>query len=103
MAENAAGSGRASVARGRTGEDGAVTWEVGALVVGVAGSVVAPPRVRAWVVASAVAAAALLLGVVPWSVFGDAVDALAAPLAFLVLAARRASRGERAHVSVTRA
>ena len=63
-----------------------VTLEVGALVVGVAGSVAAPPRVRAWVVASAVAAAALLLGIVPWRVFGDAVDALAAPLVFLVLA-----------------
>ena len=63
-----------------------MAWEVGALVVGVAGSVAAPPRVRAWVVASAVAAAALLVGIVPWRVFGDAVDALAAPLAFLVLA-----------------
>ncbi len=63
-----------------------MTLEVGALVVGVAGSVVGPPRVRAWVVAAAVAAMALLVGIVPWPVFGDAVDALAAPLAFLVLA-----------------
>ena len=53
-----------------------MSWQVGALVVGVAGSVAAPPRVRAWAAASAVACAALVLGIVPWSTFTDALDAL---------------------------
>jgi arsenical pump membrane protein len=63
-----------------------VTWQVGALAAGVAGSIAAPVRVRGWLVASLVAVAALLTGIVPWSVFGDTVDALDAPLLFLALA-----------------
>ncbi len=63
-----------------------MSWQVGALVVGVAGSVAAPPRVRGWAAASAVACAALVLGIVPWSTFTDALDALASPLVFLLVA-----------------
>jgi arsenical pump membrane protein len=63
-----------------------VSWQVGALVVGVAGSVAAPPRVRAWMVASAVALLALVTGIVHWTTFDDALRALGAPLAFLVFA-----------------
>lgn len=63
-----------------------MTWQVGALVAGVAGSIAAPARVRGWMVASLVAIAALLTGIIPWSVFHDTVDALGAPLLFLALA-----------------
>ena len=63
-----------------------MSWQVGALVVGVAGSVAAPPRVRGWAAASAVAFAALVLGIVPWSTFTDTLDALASPLVFLLVA-----------------
>jgi arsenical pump membrane protein len=63
-----------------------VTWQLGALAAGVAGSMVAPARVRGWMVASLVALAALLTGIVPLSVFHDTVDALGAPLLFLALA-----------------
>jgi hypothetical protein len=42
--------------------------------------------VRGWAAASAVAFVALVLGIVPWSTFTDALDALASPITFLLVA-----------------
>ena len=63
-----------------------MSWQVGALVVGVVGTVAPLRRVSPAVVAAAVAALSIVVGVVPATAFGDALDALASPLAFLVLA-----------------
>jgi arsenical pump membrane protein len=57
-----------------------------ALATGVAGVVVAPRRIPAWVVATAVAAVAVVAGIVPRSALDDALTNLGPPLAFLVLA-----------------
>lgn len=59
---------------------------VAALVVGVAATLVPQRRVPPAVAVGAVTVAALVLGVVPVAALGDAADALAAPLAFLVVA-----------------
>ena len=60
--------------------------QVVALATGVAGVVVAPRRIPAWVVAVAVAAVAVVTGIVPLSALDDALTNLGPPLAFLVLA-----------------
>ncbi len=60
--------------------------QVVALATGVAGIAVAPRRVPAWVVASVVAAVAVMTGIVPRSAFGEALANLGPPLGFLVLA-----------------
>jgi arsenical pump membrane protein len=60
--------------------------QVVALATGVAGVVVAPRHVPAWVVATAVAAVAVVTGIVPRSALDDALINLGPPLAFLVLA-----------------
>ena len=60
--------------------------QVVALATGVAGVVVAPRRIPAWAVATAVAAVAVVTGIVPLSAFDDALTNLGPPLAFLVLA-----------------
>ena len=60
--------------------------QVVALATGVAGVVVAPRHIPAWVVAVAVAAVAVVTGIVPRSALDDALTNLGPPLAFLVLA-----------------
>ncbi len=60
--------------------------QVVALATGVAGVVVAPRHIPAWAVAIAVAAVAVVTGIVPLSAFDDALTNLGPPLAFLVLA-----------------
>ena len=60
--------------------------QVVALATGVAGVVAAPRRIPAWAVATAVAAVAVITGIVPLSAFDDALTNLGPPLAFLVLA-----------------
>ena len=60
--------------------------QVVALATGVAGVVVAPRRIPAWVVATVVAAVAVVTGIVPRSALDDALTNLGPPLAFLVLA-----------------
>lgn len=63
-----------------------VTWQLGALALGVAGSVAPPRRMPPAVVAVVVTLVAMVLGVVPTEAVGDALAALDAPLAFLALA-----------------
>lgn len=63
-----------------------MTWQVGALVLGPAGTIVPPQRLPASVIVLGVAAMALVVGVVPLAALGDAVAALASPLAFLLVA-----------------
>lgn len=63
-----------------------MTWPLAALAAGVVGTVVPMRRVPVAVVAAAIAVAALVVGIVPPSAFGDALDALASPLVFLLLA-----------------
>jgi arsenical pump membrane protein len=60
--------------------------QVAVLAVGVAGVVAAPRRVPAWLVAAVVAAAALVIGLVPHSAAVDALRDLGPPLAFLLVA-----------------
>ena len=60
--------------------------QVVALATGLAGIAAAPRRIPAWAVASAVAAVAVMTGIVPPSAFGDSLTNLGPPLAFLVLA-----------------
>lgn len=64
----------------------AVTWQIGALALGVAGSVTPIRRVPPAVVAALVAVIAVVTGIVPWSAASDAVRALDQPLAFLLVA-----------------
>ena len=63
-----------------------MTSSLAVLALGVAGSVVPVRRVPPPVVVAVVAAVAMAIGVVPAGALGDAVGALAAPLAFLLLA-----------------
>jgi arsenical pump membrane protein len=63
-----------------------MSWSLAALAAGVVGTVVPVRRVPVAAVAATVALAAVVVGIVPSSAFGDALDALAAPLVFLLLA-----------------
>jgi arsenical pump membrane protein len=63
-----------------------VTWQLAALVLGVVATLVPIGRLPAWVMAAGVAVVALVAGVVVPSDLADAVDALAAPLGFLLVA-----------------
>jgi arsenical pump membrane protein len=63
-----------------------VTWQLGALVAAVVATVAPSRRVPAWVAVAAVAIAAIAVRIVPLDAVGDALDALDAPLAFLLLA-----------------
>lgn len=63
-----------------------MTWQLGALAVGVAGTVVPVRRVPAATVAAVVALAAMAIGVVPVQAAVDAVTALDSALAFLLVA-----------------
>jgi len=63
-----------------------VTWQLGALVVAVGATVAPWRRVPAWAVVAAVAAVSVAARIVPLDALGDALDALDAPLAFLLLA-----------------
>jgi arsenical pump membrane protein len=63
-----------------------VSWQLVALVIGVVVTVVPPRRIPAHAAAAAVAVVAVIVQVVPLSAFDDALEALAAPLAFLLVA-----------------
>ena len=63
-----------------------MTWQLAALVLGVVGTLVPIGRLPGWVVAAAVAVVAIVTGVVDGSDVRDAVDALASPLGFLLVA-----------------
>ncbi len=63
----------------------AVTWQVGALLAGVAVTII-PWRFPPAVMAAAVTVAAIGVGVVPFDTVGDALDVLGSPLAFLLVA-----------------
>ena len=63
-----------------------MTWQLGALAVGVVGSVTPLRRVPPAFVATVVALVAIGAGIVPASAAAEAFDALDAPLAFLLLA-----------------
>jgi len=63
-----------------------VSWQLVALVIGVVVTVVPPGRVPASLAAAAVAVVAVIVQVVPLSAFDDALEALAEPLAFLLVA-----------------
>jgi arsenical pump membrane protein len=63
-----------------------VTWQLAALVLGVVGTLVPFGRLPGWVVAAGVAVVSIVTGVVDGSDVRGAVDALAAPLGFLLVA-----------------
>ena len=63
-----------------------MTSSIAALALGVAGSVVPVRRIQPPVMVAAIAAVALASGFVPAAALGDALAALAAPLAFLLFA-----------------
>jgi arsenical pump membrane protein len=63
-----------------------VTWQLAALVLGVVGTLVPFGRLPGWVVAAGVAVISIVTGVVDGSDVRGAVDVLAAPLAFLLVA-----------------
>lgn len=63
-----------------------MTWQVGALALGVAGSVAPLRRVPPALVTALVATVAVVVGIVPLDVVGDTARALDGPLAFLLLA-----------------
>jgi arsenical pump membrane protein len=63
-----------------------MSWQLVALVIGVIATIVPPGRVPPYAAAAAVAIVAVVVQIVPLSAFDDAVEALAAPLAFLLVA-----------------